>query len=716
MLEVFFIMLQLTQNLKTGKMEIKEVPIPALHSNNLLVRTLFSLISIGTESSKVANARKSYIGKAKAKPEQFKQVIESAKSDGILNTYHKVMNKLDTPSTLGYSCSGEVIGVGKNINNYKVGDLVACGGYAYHAEVNSIPKNLCAKIPASVKIEHAAYTILGAIAIQGVRQADLHIGESCAVIGLGLVGQLTIQILKASGVTVAGIDINRNMVELAKRAGADQCYDRTVPYFEKNIIEMSEGHGVDAVIITAGTSSLDPIELAGRLCRKKGKIVIVGDVPTGFSRENYYKKELCLLMSCSYGPGRYDPNYEEHGIDYPIGYARWTENRNMHAFLKLVDNKKIDLDLLTSHVFEFEMSIQAYELIMNKTESYTGILLKYNSNSQRTFSKTFTNNKFTYYNTSSINIGFIGAGSFAQKILLPTSKKFGNLIGVATSSGHTARHIADKYGFKFATADYHEICNNDTINTVFIATQHYMHAQQVLTCLKSNKNVFVEKPLCLTEAELQQIFNEYANKNVRLMVGFNRRFSSFISKIIDILGKDTKKAINIRINAGSIPADNWIQDIKVGGGRIIGEVCHFVDLAMHIAGAPITAIGAMVMDDVKYLHDTLTINLKFSNGSIASISYFSNGPKLMQKEYLEVFCNGISTVVDDFKELRLFENKNSKIKLSNRDKGHFKEVEMFLKSIKNGKPEPIPFNESYISSLATFKVIQSIKIGKIIKI
>ncbi len=702
-------MLQLIQNLKTGKMEIKQVPIPPLNPNNLLVKTHYSLISIGTESSKVANARKGYIGKAKAKPAHFKQVVDSAKNNGIITTYHNVMNKLDAPSPLGYSCSGEVIAIGENINNYKIGDLVSCGGYAFHSEVNSVPKNLCAKIPANVKTEHGAYTILGAIAIQGIRQADLHIGESCAVIGLGLVGQLTIQILKAAGVTVAGIDIDKNMVKLAREAGADRCYERNVPYLEDNVIDMSEGHGVDAVIIAAGTSSLDPIELAGKLCRKKGKVVIVGDIPTGFTRENFYKKELSLLMSCSYGPGRYDPNYEEQGIDYPIGYARWTENRNMHAFLKLVDKKKINLDLLTSHVFQFEQSIQVYELILKKAEPYTGILLKYNSNSQNNFLKLFKTNKITTSNTSAVNIGFIGAGSFAQKALLPAAKKFGNLIGVATSSGHTARHIAEKYGFKFATADYHEICTNDKINTVFIATRHNMHAQQVLNCLKSNKNVFVEKPLCLTEAELNQIFNEYNNRNVRLMVGFNRRFSPFIQQIIEVLGKDTKKAINFRINAGSIPAESWIQDIKIGGGRIIGEACHFIDLAMYIAGAPITTIAAIAMDDVYNHYDTLTINLKFLNGSVASISYFSNGSKSLQKEYLEVFCNGISIVIDDFKELRLFENKNRKIKLSSRDKGHFNEVEIFLKSIENCTPEPIPFQESYISTLTTFKAIQSLK-------
>jgi polar amino acid transport system substrate-binding protein len=705
------LMKQLIQNLKSGKMELLEVPVPALHSGNLLIKTHYSIISTGTESAKVSNARKGYIGKAKAKPEQFKQVVESAKKDGVISTYQKIMNRLNAPSPLGYSCSGEVIAVGNNINGFKVGDMVSCGGHAFHSEVNSVSKYLCVRIPFKVKIKHGAYTTIGAIAIQGVRQADLHIGESCVVIGLGLVGQLTIQILKAGGITVAGIDINEKMVELAKKTGADYCYERNVPCLESNIIEMSGGHGVDAVIIAAGTSSLDPVELAGKLCRKKGKVVIVGDVPTGFSRENYYKKELSLLMSCSYGPGRYDPEYEEQGVDYPIGYARWTENRNMQAFLKLVDDGKIKLDLLTTHVFKFEEAIQAYELIMNKTESYTGILLKYDT--KKEILKKVKFNKHTIPKESEVNIGFIGAGSFAQKALLPNAKKYGNLIGVATSSGYSAQNIAVKYGFQFATGDYQEISSDDTINTVFIVTRHNLHAQQVLDCLRKNKNVFVEKPLCLTEVELDQILSEYNNRNVRLMVGFNRRFSSLVQKVIEILGKETRKAINFRINAGSIPTNSWIQDKKIGGGRIIGELCHFIDLAMHIAGAPITEVSAFAMDDVNYNLDTLTTNLKFANESIAAISYFANGGKTMKKEYLEIFSSNVSIVINDFKELKVYGDKKSKIKLPRQDKGHLIEVESFLKALENGEPEPIPFNETYISSLAIFKIIQCINTGQI---
>lgn len=707
-------MKQLTQNLKSGSMQLSEVPINRLEPGNLLVKTKYSVISIGTEATKVENARKSYIGKAKAKPDQVRKVVESIKAEGIVRTYNKVMNVLDSLSPLGYSCAGKVIGVMGNANGFKVGDCVACGGKAFHAEVNSTPLNLCTKIPPGVQLDHAAYTTLGAIAMQGFRQSTLCLGECCVVIGLGLVGQLTVQILKAAGVRVAGIDIDKDKVDLAKASGALFAFERNNEILESSIYDMSGGYGVDAVIITAGSSSLDPVELAGKLCRKRGKVVIVGAVPTGFTRENYYKKELSLLMSCSYGPGRYDSDYEEKGIDYPISYVRWTENRNMQSFLQLLEEKKLNLDLLTSHVFPFEQASKAYDLILNKYEKFTGILLKFDDTNinDKIFAK--NSDKTEYVVSTGVNIGFIGAGSFAQKILLPNAKKFkfGNLIGVATSSGYTARNIADRYGFNFASADYNKICSNDKINTVFIATRHNLHASQVLGCLRNNKNVFVEKPLCLTEDELMEIADEYSKNDTRLMVGFNRRFSPLVQKIIEFSGQQSKKAINYRINSGFIPADSWIQDKTIGGGRIIGEVCHFIDLAMYIAGSPITNVSAYVMADSRNLFDTVNINMVFKNESIATISYFSNGSKAMKKEYLEVFTNGLSMVLDDFQQLSIYGKKEIKINNYSQDKGHAKEVQLFLESIINGSSEPIGFNDIFNSTLATLRTIDSIKTGK----
>lgn len=701
-------MKQITQNLKSGKMELLEVPFPALSKGYILVRNYFSLISAGTEGGKVKMARKGYIGKAKEKPEQVKQVLDSIKKEGLISTYKKVMNKLGTPAPLGYSCAGEVIKISKDISEFKIGDYVACGGDgACHADVVSIPENLCAKIPSDVKTKHAAYSSVASIALQGIRQADLHLGEICTVIGLGLIGQLTIQMLKVAGINAAGIDINNDMVKLSKKSGANLAINRSDDKLENAILEFSRGHGVDSVIVTAGTNSLDPVELAGRLCRKKGKVIIVGAVPTGFSRENYYKKELELRMSCSYGPGRYDSDYEEKGVDYPIGYVRWTENRNMQAFLQMVENGKLNIDLLTTHIFDFKDAKKAYQMILDKSEPYVGILLKYNI--EKEIAPIVKLSRDYKPKNDAPNVGFIGAGSFAQKFLLANAKKYGNMIGVATATGNDTRNIAEKYGFQYATGNADDIIEDKDINTVFIATRHNLHFEFVLKGLRNGKHIFVEKPLCMKEQELEEIKQEYEKQDVHLMVGFNRRFAPHIQKIKELFSESQPKAVNYRINAGFIPKDHWIQDKDIGGGRIIGEVCHFVDLAMFIAGGRITDISAKAMDDTSNLMDTLTINLSFENGSIASISYFSNGCKVLRKEYLEVYSAGMTAIVDDFKELRIYGKKVRRTRLLSQNKGHTKEVELFLKSIKNGEAQPIPFQEIYLSTLATFKVIESIK-------
>jgi predicted dehydrogenase/threonine dehydrogenase-like Zn-dependent dehydrogenase len=704
-------MKQLTQNIKTGKMKLLEVPYPALNKGYVLVRNYYSAISAGTEGGKVITAKKGYIGKAKEKPEQVKQVLESVKSEGLFPTYKKVMSKLDAPAPLGYSCVGEVLDIDKNISDIKIGDIIACGGAsAGHAEVVSVPRNLCVRVPDNIEIKYAAYTTIGSIALQGIRQANVKLGENCVVIGLGLIGQLTIQMLKAAGVSTIGIDIDKHQVEKAIHSGADMAFERNDFNLENSVNELSRGYGVDAVIITAGTNSLDPVELAGRLCRKRGKVVIVGAVPTGFSRENYYKKELSLLMSSSYGPGRYDLSYEEMGIDYPIAFARWTENRNMQAFLDLAASNALDLDLITTHIFPFEDEEQAYNMIIEKSEMFTGILLEYNT--EKKLSKKIILKETEVRSNIDPNIGFIGAGSFASKYLLPNASKYGNMIGVCAAAGNNTRNAADKHHFDYATGDYQDILTDDRINTVFIATRHNMHALQVIESIKNSKNTFVEKPLCLTIKELDAIKNEYEKRKVHLMVGFNRRFSPFIQKTMDILGSDTKKAINFRINAGTIPSDSWIQDKSIGGGRILGEVCHFVDLAMFVAGAPINKVSAFAMEDPDDVQDTLNVILNFTNGSIANISFFANGSKAIKKENLEIFSNGKTIVINDFKEMNIFSKSKKKKKLINQNKGHAKEVELFLTSIKMGSDCPISFNEIYLSTLATFKIIDSIRTGK----
>lgn len=697
---------QLTQNLKDGHMQLLEVPFPALAKGQIMVRNHYSVISAGTEGKTVKDARLGYIGKAKSRQEEVKKVISAAKTHGVMKTYKMVMNKLESPSPLGYSCAGEVLEVADDIKHIKVGDFVACGGLtANHSEVVVVPKNLCVKVNQPELIKSTAFSTVGAIAMQGVRQAALSLGENCVVIGLGLIGQLTVQLLTASGVKAIGLDIDEKQVQLARNNGLKHAYNSTEEGIDNVIEQLTNGFGTDAVIITAGTSSLEPINFAGAIARKKAKVVIVGAVPTGFNRKDYYKKELDLRMSSSYGPGRNDNDYEQKGIDYPIAYVRWTENRNMQAFVDLVEAGKVKLDNLISHEYTFENAKDAYQLIVDKTEHFCGIVLAYDTSKE--LKKNIQINK-KKYNPTAINIGFIGAGSFAQNFLLPNLSGQ-NLVNVATARATTARNVADKFGFDNCTGDAELIINNDEINTIFIATPHHLHANYVIKALNANKNVFVEKPLSLTKEELEDIAIAEKKSSGQVMVGFNRRFAPQIIELKKIVNNDLPKAINYRINAGKLPADHWTQDPKVGGGRIIGEACHFIDLCSFIAGSPITKVAANALKDANNLLDTVSISLAFENGSVASISYFSNGSKKLSKEYLEVFCGEKTVVIDDYKTMEIFGNSKKSIKNPSQDKGHAKEVALFLEAVKSGEQLPISFQECYNSTEATFKVLDKIK-------
>ena len=696
---------QLTQSLKNGEMQLLEVPYPALAKGCVLVRNYFSLISTGTESKSVKDARLGYLGKARARKDEVKKVIEAAKTFGLISTYKMVMNKLDAPSALGYCCAGEVIAVADDVKDFHVGDLVACGGAtANHAEVVAVPVNLCVAFDETVLPQHAAFTTLGAIAMQGVRQADLRLGENCVVIGLGLVGQITVQLLNAAGVKTIGIDVDPVTVKLAADNGCTLSINRHRDDLENTVMNFTGSYGTDAVIITAGSDSTDPIDLAGVLCRKKGKVVVVGAVPTGFRRQHYFKKELELRMSSSYGPGRYDAEYEEQGIDYPYAYVRWTENRNMEAFIDLLKNKKVRLEKLLTHVFDFNNSPDAYQMIIDKSEPFIGVVLKYDVNRKLNNSVQLRQEKF---DAKEVNIGLIGAGTFAQNFLLPAMKGLVHFAGIATARGISARNIANKYGFNYCAGNADELFTDKNINTVFIATRHDSHAEYVLKGLKNGKNVFVEKPLCLNENELTSIRNEVVKSGVRLMVGFNRRFAPHVQKIKSRFNSDQPVAIHYRVNAGMIAPDHWVHDASMGGGRITGELCHFIDLCMYFAGSKITGVSAYVMNDSAKLNDTLTVNLRFANGSVANVSYFSNGNKNVDKEYFEVFGNGIVARSDDFKTLTISGKSENKFS-SAQDKGHKNEIESFLHAVKSGAPAPIPFDEIVLSTLATFKVIESI--------
>lgn len=701
---------ELTQKLSNGEMTVQELPMPQLSEGMVLVKNHYSLISAGTEGSTVKAARQNYFQKAKARPQQVAQVMQVLKTQGIVQTYRTVMKKLEAYSPLGYSCAGEVIEVADDVKDFKVGDLVACGGLtANHAEVVSVPVNLCVKLREDADMALACYNTLGSIALQGVRQADLRLGESCAVIGLGLIGQIVCNLLKASGVRVVGIDVSPAPVATAAKHCADLALVRNTAGIEDKIKDYTNGLGVDAVIIAAATPSLDPVNFSGAIVRKKGTVVVLGAVPTGFDREPYYyKKELQLKMSCSYGPGRYDLNYEEKGIDYPAAYVRWTEKRNMEAFQELIASKRMDLSYLTTHTFPLEDAPKAYDMVANKTEPYLGIVLKYDTN------KTHKHNSVKIADatnaTSNVGIAFIGAGSYAQGQLLPNLPSDIRRVSVMTNSGATSKRVAERFHFEQCTPNEEDIMNNPDINTLFIATRHDSHAKYVIKGLKNGKNVYVEKPLCLNVEELVEIQKLCEEKQKSVMIGFNRRFSPHAQAIKKKFGSG-KMSMIYRCNAGSIPADTWIQDLKIGGGRIIGEACHFIDFMAYICGSKPVKVMASVMPDNQNLNDTMNIIVEFENGSTGVVAYYANGSKEMHKEYFEVFSAGASATIDDFNETKIYtKGKPAKFTTRTQDKGQKAMVEAFFANIEEGKT-PIPMDEIFAVTLASFAALKSVQEG-----
>lgn len=700
---------QLTQKLGSGEMSIQELPIPQLTSGMVLVKNHYSLISAGTEGSTVKAARKSLIGKAKERPQQVKQVLDVLRKQGVVQTYRAVMKKLDAYSPLGYSCAGEVIAVADDVMEFKVGDKVACAGagYANHAEVVNVPVNLCVKLDMNADLSLACYNTLGAIALQGVRQADMRLGETCAVIGLGLIGQLACLELRASGVNVAGIDISESAVEMARKHCTDLALTRNTPNIEEQINDYTKGLGVDCVIIAAATQSIDPINFAGKICKKKGRVVVLGAIPTGFDRDPfYYKKELEVKMSCSYGPGRYDLNYEEKGQDYPAAYVRWTEKRNMEAFQALVHTGKIDLSYLTTHRFKFEEAPKAYNIVVKRTEPFLGIVLEYDHKKEHVRTSVSISNMIPVHK---INVGFIGAGSYAQGNLLPNLPPLNQVgrIVVMTNSGTTSKRVAEKFHFASCTSNEIDIYGNKDINTLFVATRHDTHARYVIQGLKAGKNVYVEKPLCLTLDELLEIEGLCKERNCGVMIGFNRRFSPFAQLLKQEVGTG-KMSMLYRINAGNIPANTWIQDVKIGGGRIVGEVCHFIDLMTFVCGSLPCKVSASALPDAQGLNDTVNILVDFENGSTGVIAYYANGSKALAKEYFEVYSAGTTGIIHDFKKCEIYGKKVKRETLSSQDKGQKKMMDSFFQALSEGNL-PIDMNEIFSATRATFAVLKSIQ-------
>ena len=708
-------MKQLIQNFKTGELYVDEIPIPGISSGFVLVENEFSLISAGTERGTVKVAQASLLGKAKQRPDLVAQVIQNIKKEGLAATFSKVKTKLDSLKALGYSTSGRVVASMDKNGKFKPGDRVACGGqdYASHAEIVVIPQNLLAKIPENVSFEEAAFTTLGAIALQGVRQADPTLGEKICVIGLGLLGQITCQLLKANGCSVFGIDLNDGLVKLANESAAEFAMNRNDPNLISSCINFTNGHGFDAIIITAAAQSNDPVELSGEIARKKGKIIVVGSVKMDIPREPYfYKKELDLRMSCSYGPGRYDSDYEDLGNDYPYPYVRWTEQRNMESFLDLLSRKTIDIKPLITHVFDITEAGKAYDIVLGKTkETHIGILLKYSSHNEK--GKTLFQIKKTPLN--SINTGFIGAGSFAQSYLIPNVKSFGaSLDGVVTTRGITSKNVADKFKFNYCSTEPDDILHDKNINTVFIATPHSSHADLTIKALETGKNVFVEKPLAIDIDQLNSVIKAKNKFHQPLMVGFNRRFAP-ISRSIKNEFKNVSEplVVNIRVNAGIIPKNHWIQNLEIGGGRIVGEMCHFIDLMQYFTDSePVKVFAESISTDNSQIKaiDNIAIVIKFSNGSVGNLIYLANGDKSMPKEKIEVFGAGNAGMINDFRDGMFF--RNGKItRMKSSGKGHKEEIEAFLNALLKGEESPVSFRSVCLTTLTTLKVLDSLYTG-----
>ncbi len=704
-------MKQLTQTLNTGHMEIMAVPFPAMNCREILVRNHFSVISPGTEGKTVKDARKGYISKARSRKEEVNQTINLIKSHGLASAYKMVMNKLETPVGLGYSTAGIVIDIGDQVTSVRVGDRVACGGgSAVHADVISVPENLCVKIPDNVKMVDAAFTTIASIAVQGIRQANLSFGESCVIIGLGLIGRITALLLDAAGIFPIGVDISNDQIKAAIKSGLENAFHIDNEKTKSLINQLTNGIGADAIIIAASSNSTMPVDFAGEIARKKGKIVIVGDVLTGFKRKNYYKKELELKMSTSYGPGRHDSEYELKGHDYPVGYVRWTERRNMESFLNLLARKKLNVKTLITHTFDFPDAKKAYDLINQKSEPFSGIVLRFDTDQKIENEVVYTQ---INYNNEKPQIGLIGAGSFAKNILLPSMKSMCDCIGIISGSGPNASFIAEKYNFKYSTNDLERLLADPEINTIVIATRHNLHSSILLKTLNKKPNIFIEKPLAINIDDLELIRQTYnKTSGVNLMVGFNRRFSPAIEMLMKEIREENVVAINMLVNAGDLPPEHWVNDKEVGGGRIIGEVCHFIDLAIHIARSQVLTVEAIAMKEPKELNNTICINLKFSNGSIASINYFSNGNRRSEKERIDVFCSGIIYKILNYKSLTIIGKSSKTIRFRHSDKGHKNELKAFFTCINLGLPSPIPFKEIYSSTLITFKVLESIRLGR----
>jgi predicted dehydrogenase/threonine dehydrogenase-like Zn-dependent dehydrogenase len=722
-------MKQLVQDLSNGEMRVVDVPAPHAEPGSVLVRVAASVISAGTERQQAEFGSKNLIQKIRSRPATFRKILNQTLREGVLNTIESVQRKLEGTKSIGYSCAGTVLDVGEGVTGFASGDFVACagGGYAVHAEIVSVPVNLAAKLPLRVgetpDFEGAAFATLGAIALQGLRLADIQVGSVVGVIGLGLVGQITIQLLKASGCRVLCTDPQADRAKLALQMGATGV--ATSPgEFKSLVAAETDGFGVDSVLITADGPSNQPVELAGEVCRDRGTVVVVGVVGANPPRSTFFGKELVLRISRSSGPGRYDKDYEENGGDYPIGYVRWTENRNMQAFLALLAERKIDMRPIVTHRFDIADAARAFDLVLGRTnERYLGIVLCYKAepDTRRRIEVSEPASRITRLLANSnatgrVALGVIGCGGFAQQMLLPAFNKLPDveLVGIASNRGLSATSAARRLGFAYSSTDSEEIMQDPKINAVVIATRHGLHAPLVTAALRAGKHVFVEKPLAIAEGELASLLDAYEHSSHPIvMVGFNRRFAPLSEKLKAFIGSTHEPlAVDYRINAGYIPRDSWVHDPVEGGGRIIGELCHFVDFCSWIVGeSPSSVVAQCLPDGGRYSQDNVFGQMRFPNGSIASIRYLANGNSTLSKERVEVHGGNRSGVLENFRNLQLYAGGRctSERRWLRQDKGHYRECELFAQAVAGNLESPIPFSQSVAVTRTTFAIAESLR-------
>ena len=717
-------MKQLLQNIKTGDAYVAEVPVPTPGPGAALVQTRASLVSAGTERMVVSFAKQTLLGKAAARPDLVRQVLNKARREGLLTAYEATMNKLDQPMALGYSSAGTIVKVGEGVTGFRAGDRVACagGGHAVHAEFASIPQNLMVHLPDSVNFEEAAFATLGAVAMQGFRLAEVQVGAKVVVIGLGLLGLLTTGIAAAAGCQVLGVDLDPQRVQVARAMGAQEAVGRGQTI--EAVQSFTRGRGADAVLICADTDSNDPVNLAGEIARDKARIVAVGAVGLDIPRKTYYQKELELIISRSYGPGRYDPKFEEQGQDYPIAYVRWTETRNIEAFLDLLAAGKLDVAPLITHRIPIEEAQHAYELITGK-EPYLGVLLTYQEKELPVENRVpnLLAPTMRVKDEEILALGVLGAGNYALSTFLPVVKKCGGIapVGIVSASGVSAQHAAQRFGFGFSASDPDAVLEDPVINLIAILTRHNLHTPQILQALDAGKQVYCEKPLAINAEQLEQVSAALQKEEQPLlMLGFNRRFAPLAVHLKDFIDQRQEPIYaHYRVNANQLPPSHWLIDPQEGGGRIIGEACHFIDFLTFLVGAcPIEVSAQGLPDGGTYHEDNLVMHFRFPDGTIGLVSYLANGDKSYPKEYVEVFSGGRVGILHDWRKLELIQDGKRKVHREHlrQDKGHQAAWRAFLDAVQDGKTPPIPYEHLIGVTRASFAVVESLRSGKPIAI